>query len=100
MCFLFEKSTPAKNHTIIGISPLKTRVFALFDTLCEKFYECYFNNMFMSAKLACAYLTNHHKKVNVKGVCSVGRWGVPKEVHHHGVIDTKNKTFLGRYFLF
>ena len=71
----------------MGLSPLHSRVMALFDTLKNMHHQCAMDNLHNSAAF-CKAAFNHSKKVLTHGVTRLGSRGVPPCVHQ---LEIKNR---------
>jgi hypothetical protein len=75
--FYFRNQPAPKRYTDQGISPLHARILAMFDQLKEKYHNCWFDNLYTSAKFArAAYL--HPNKVCISGPTRISGRGLPK----------------------
>jgi hypothetical protein len=63
----------------MGLSPLHSRVMALFDTVNDKYHRFGMENLYMSAKFAKAAYNNTNR-VLIAGVTRQGMRGLPKAV--------------------
>ena len=82
--FIFFQPTPTKKYTNLGLSLLHAQVFALLDTLCSNFYQCHFDNFYMSAKFAYKSFIKNFKILKCEGQ------GVTKQVIQHNMLDKKS----------
>ena len=63
--------------------PLHARILGMFDQLEEEYHNCWFDNLYLSAKFAKALFT-HDKKIQISGPTrKSGRW-LPKCVIQEG----------------
>ena len=60
--FYFRNQPAPKKYLDQGLSPLHSRVMAMFDCLCDENHRCYLDNLYNSAKF-CRDTYTHHKKV-------------------------------------
>ena len=60
-----------------GYSPLHSRVLAMFDQLEEKYHNCWFDNLYLSAKFAKASFA-HRNKIRISGPMRKSGRGLPK----------------------
>ena len=58
----FRNQPVPKKYLDQGLSPLHSRVMAMFDCLCDENHRCYLDNLYNSAKF-CRDTYTHHKKV-------------------------------------
>ena len=73
------RNDPApKKYMDEGLSPLHSRVMALFDTLEDKHHQCSMDNLYNSVAF-CRAAVNHKHKVLCHGVTRKGR-GLPNNV--------------------
>ena len=77
---VFMRNDPApKKYLKLGLSPLHSRVMALFDTVKDKFHHCAMDNLYNSAAF-CRAAYNHKFKILCHGVTRKGKRGLPKSV--------------------
>ena len=77
--FHFQNQPAPRNWTRKGYSPLHARILAMFDQLETEHHNCWFDNLYLSARFAKAALT-HKNKIQISGLtCKSGR-GLPKYV--------------------
>ena len=77
--FFFRNQPAPKKYLDKGLSPLHSRVMGMFDQLDEKFHNCWFDNLYLSAKFAkAAYI--HPKKVRISGPTRKAGRGLPSSV--------------------
>ena len=85
---VFMRNDPApKKYTRLGLSPLHSRVMALFDSVEDIHHECWMDNLYNSAAF-CKKAFQHPKKVLVSGVTRRGMRGIPKCVQQE-VVESK-----------
>jgi hypothetical protein len=77
--FYFRNHPAPKKYTKMGLSPLHSRVMALFDTMCDKNHRVGMDNLYMSAKFAKAAY-NHTNQVLIAGITRKGMRSLPKAV--------------------
>ena len=74
------RNDPApKKYLDQGLSPLHSRVMALFDSVVSPHHQCFMDNLYNSASF-CRAAYNHPKKVLTSGVARKGSRGVPESV--------------------
>ena len=74
----FFRNMPAPQKWIhLGYSPLHSRILAMFDQLEEKNHNCWFDNLYLSAKFAKASFT-HKNKVHISGPTRKCGRGLPQ----------------------
>ena len=61
----------------LGYSPLHSQILAMFDQLEEKNHNCWFDNLYLSAKFARASFT-HKNKVRISGPTRKSGRGLPQ----------------------
>ena len=61
----------------LGYSPLHSRILAMFDQLEEKNHNCWFDNLYLSAKFAKASFM-HKNKVRISGPTRKSGRGLPQ----------------------
>jgi hypothetical protein len=77
--FYFRNQPAPKKYLDQGLSPLHSRIMGMFDQLDTKFHNCWFDNLYLSAKFArAAYI--HPKKVRISGPTRKSGRGLPKFV--------------------
>ena len=75
--FHFRNQPAPRNWTRKGYSPLHARILAMFDQLETEHHNCWFDNLYLSARFAKAAIT-HKNKIQISGpTCKSGR-GLPK----------------------
>jgi hypothetical protein len=85
---IFMRNDPApKEYTSKGLSPLHSRVMALFDTVKDDHHQCAMDNLYNSVAF-CKAAVNHSKKVLCHGVTRKGMRGIPNCVKQE---EGKNK---------
>ena len=78
---MFLRTNPAPRKWIeLGFCPTQARVLFLLDQLPGKYYRCYMDNLFMSAKLCRTAYVSLESKVLLHGVTRVSGRGLPKSV--------------------
>ena len=77
--FFFRNDEAPKKYTKQGLSPLHSRVMALFDSLGHKFHRCGMDNLYTSARF-CKAAYKHTNKVLVHGVARKSGRGLPSTV--------------------
>lgn len=91
----YQRTNPApKKWTDIGFSPTQARVLFLFDQLPGKFYICYLDNLFMSAKLCRTAYVELNSKVMMHGVTRASGRGLPEFVIQKEVTGVLEKQAL------
>ena len=75
--FYFRNQPAPRFYLRQGMSPLHSRVMALFDALRDQFHQCAMDNLYNSATF-CKRAYMHNKKVLVHGVTRKGKRGLPK----------------------
>ena len=75
-----------------GLSPLHSRIMALFDTVEGEHYQCTMSNLCNSTAF-CKAAFNHEKKVLCHGVTRQGLRGVPECVQQKEVKSRKEQIF-------
>ena len=74
----FFRNMPAPQKWIrLGYSPLHSRILAMFDQLEEKNHNCWFDNLYLSAKFAKASFM-HKNKVRISGPTRKSGRGLPQ----------------------
>jgi hypothetical protein len=84
--FFFRNQPPPKKYIDMGLSPLHSRVMAMFDQLKDAYHNCWFDNLYLSARFAHAAFI-HPKKVRISGPTRKSGRGLPQ-----GVIQEEVKT--------
>jgi Transposase IS4 len=84
--FYFRNEPAPTKYLDMGMSPLHSRVMALFDCCTDLYHRCGMDNLYMSAKFA-KFSFNHPKKVLIAGVTRKGMRGLP-----HSVLQEEVKT--------
>ena len=78
---MYLRTNPAPQEWIArGFSPTQARVLFLLDQLPGKYYVCYLDNLFMSAKLCQTAYVSLKSKVMMHGVTRAGGRGLPGSV--------------------
>ena len=95
---MFLRTNPAPRKWVdLGFSPTQSRVLFLLDQLPGKYYRCYLDNLFMSAKLCRTAYVSLKSKVMLHGVTRVNGRGLPKSIIQEQVTTTNElKTCTGR----
>ena len=75
--FYFHNQPAPEKWTKLGYSPLHSRILGMFDQLEEKYHNCWFDNLYLSAKFARA-VYKHTNKVRISGPTWKSGWGLPK----------------------
>ena len=72
------RNQPApRNWTMKGYSPLHARILAMFDQLETEHHNCWFDNLYLSARFAKAAIT-HKNKIQISGPTRKSGRGLPK----------------------
>ena len=74
--FYMQNMPAPKNYVDNKLSPLHTRVLFMFDQLKEPYHHCGLDNLYISAKFACAAFIGKNK-VMVQGVARKSGRGLP-----------------------
>ena len=78
---MFLRTNPAPRKWVeLGFCPTQARVLFLLDQLPGKYYRCYLDNLFMSAKLCRTTNVSLKSKVMLHGVTRVSGRGLPKSI--------------------
>ncbi|KAL7562479.1 hypothetical protein ACA910_005453 [Epithemia clementina (nom. ined.)] len=89
----YFRNQPAPQHYLReGYSPLHSRILGLFDQLEEKNHNCWFDNLYLSAKF-CRAAFVHEKSVRISGPTRKAGRGLPKCVMQE---EVNNPTELRR----
>jgi Transposase IS4/SAP domain len=88
LSFYFRNEPAPAKYLSVGMSPLHSRVMALFDCLKDKYHRCGMDNLYMSAKFA-RNSFNHPNKVLIAGVTRKGMRGLPQCVMQE---EAKNRS--------
>ena len=64
--FYFRNQPAPRDWVQKGYSPLHARILGMFDQLEEEYHNCWFDNLYLSAKFAKASFT-HDKKIRISG---------------------------------
>ena len=84
---IFMRNDPAPSQYLNeGLSPLHSRVMALFDTVKDEYHRCAMDNLYNSA-VFCRAAFNHKNKVLAHGVTRKGHRGLPSCVIQKEVIS-------------
>ena len=75
--FYFRNQPVPEKWTKLGYSPLHSRILGMFDQLEEKYHNCWFDNLYLSAKFARA-VYKHTNKVRISGPTRKSGRGLPK----------------------
>jgi hypothetical protein len=75
--FYFRNQPAPKKYIDKGLSPLHARVMSMFDQLKDEYHNCWFDNLYLSARFANAAF-NHEKKVRISGPTRKGGRGLPQ----------------------
>ena len=75
--FFFHNMLAPKKWIHLGFSPLHSRVLGMFDQLEDKNLNCWFDNLYLSAKFAKASFS-HKKQVRISGPTWKSGRGLPK----------------------
>ena len=59
--FYFCNQPVPEKWTMLGYSPLHSHILGMFDQLEEKYHNCWFNNLYLSAKFAKAAYKHTNK---------------------------------------
>lgn len=88
---VYMRNDPApEKYLKRGLSPLHSRVMALFDVLDDEYHHCAMDNLYNSVQF-CRAAFNHAKKVLCHGVTRAGGRGIPEDV-----VQTEEKTKKGK----
>ena len=88
----YQRTNPApKKWTDMGFSPTQARVLFLFDQLPGKYYTCYLDNLFMSARLCRMAYVKLDSKVMMHGVTRASGRGLPEFVVQKEVSGVSQK---------
>ena len=75
---VYMRNDPApKKYLRTGLSPLHSRVMALFDSLKDDYHQIVMDNLYNLAAF-CRAAYNHPRKVLCHGVSRKSGWGIPK----------------------
>ena len=75
--------------TMLGYSPLHSCILGMFDQLEEKYHNCWFDNLYLSAKFAKAAY-KHTNKVQISGPTQKSGWGLAKCVIQQEMKNANN----------
>ena len=75
--FYFRNQPAPEKWTKLGYSPLHSRILGMFDQLEEQYHNCWFDNLYLSAKFARAAY-KHTNKVHISGPTRKSGRGLPK----------------------
>ena len=75
--FFFRNMPAPKKWIRLGFSPLHSRILGMFDQLEDKNHNCWFDNLYLSAKFAKASFS-HKKQVRISGPTRKSGRGLPK----------------------
>ena len=75
--FYFRNQPAPRDWVQKGYSPLHARILGMFDQLEEEYHNCWFDNLYLSAKFAKASFT-HDKKIRISGPTRKSGRGLPK----------------------
>ena len=75
--FYFCNEPALEKWTKKGYSPLHSRILGMFDQLENKFHNCWFDNLYLSARFAKAAWA-HSNKVRISGPTRKSGHGLPK----------------------
>ena len=64
--FYFCNQLAPEKWTMLGYSPLHSRILGMFDQLEEKYHNCWFDNLYLSVKFANAAY-KHTNKAGISG---------------------------------
>ena len=81
--FYFRNQPSPWDWVLKGYLPLHARILGMFDQLEEEYHNCWFYNLYLSAKFAKALLT-HDKKIRISGPTRKSGRGLPKCVIQEG----------------
>ena len=74
---VYMRNDPApKKYMKQGLSPLNSRVMALFDAVKDSYHHCTMDNLYNSAAF-CRAAFNHTRKILCQGVTRKGMRGIP-----------------------
>ena len=89
---VYMRNDPAPRKYIRqGLSPLHSRVMALFDSVEEDHHQCAMDNLYNSATF-CRAAYNHENKVLCHGVTRKGGRGIPPSIIQTEVINREAQT--------
>ena len=75
--FHFRNQPEPRNWTRKGYSPLHARILAMFDQFETEHHNCWFDNLYLSARFAKAAIT-HKNKIQISGPTRTSGRGLPK----------------------
>ena len=88
---VYMRNDPApKKYLRQGLSPLYSRVMALFDSLEDEYHQCDMDNLYNSATF-CRAAYNHENKVLCHGVTRKGGRGIPPSVIQQEVTNKEEQ---------
>jgi len=88
---VYMRNDPAPSKYLNqGLSPLHSRVMALFDSVDDEYHQCAMDNLYNSAAF-CRAAYHHDKKVLCHGVARKGGRGIPDSVLQAEVINRKDQ---------
>ena len=74
--FYFRNQKAPREWTSMGFSPLHARILQMFDQFETKFHNCWFDNLYLSAKFVrAAYV--HEQKIQISGPTQKSGRGLP-----------------------
>ena len=88
--FYFCNQLVPEKWTMLGYSPLHSCILGMFDQLEEKYHNCWFDNLYLSAKFAKAAY-KHTNKVQISGPTRKSGQGLPKCVIQE---EMKNANYI------
>ena len=75
--FFFRNQPAPQKWRCVGYSPLNSRILGMFNLLENKHHNCWFDNLYLSAKFAKASY-KHDNKVHISGPMQKSGRGLPK----------------------
>jgi hypothetical protein len=91
--FYFRNEPAPPRWKRLGLSPLHSRVMALFDTLKDKYHQCGMDNLYNSVAF-CKAAFKHPNKVLLHGVTRRGGRGIPACVLQDEVKNKKQQMLV------
>ena len=87
--FHFRNVPPPKKHLRLKLSALNSRVLGLFDTLPDKNYKCWVDNLCTSVNFI-IHALKHKAHVMIEGACRCGGRGFPEIAKQREVTGEAN----------
>ena len=87
--FYFHNQLAPEKWTKLGYSLLHSRILGMFDQLENKFHNCWYDNLYLSARFAKAAWT-HDNKVRILGPTRKSGCGLPQCVIQEEVKSTED----------